>query len=876
MRTYRLLLRLYPASFRHEYGSEMTRIFARRRRDAGGVFALVGLWLLTIADTIANAARVHLDILRQDLRHAFRSLRRTPEFALTAVLVTALGVGATTSAFTLADHVLVRPLPYPHPEQLVKIWEGTLNRDANLRSLSGTNDVSPGNYLAWKRLSSSFANMGAYTFTSSNLIGTGDPERLDGALMSVAALDTIGVLPAAGRALTAADDAYGAPCSILISDGLWRRRFAAGPVIGTSIRLDAESCVVAGIMPRGFEFPARTTSFWRPIRFQPEAADTRDDNYLRVIGRLKPGVSLEQAKTDLAGVSLTLSKMYPQELADVGAVVLELRDELNDQSRVLLKALAGAALCLLLIACTNLASLQMARASARARELAVRTALGAGRERLVRGLLTESLVLALVGGGLGLLLAIAALPTIVRLVPTSLPIAEVPSVDLRLLITAAVLTLGTGIGFGVLPAFRASRQMYGLALRDGARTGASRRTERVRSGLVIAQVAVSIVLVVSTAVLIRALIRVQAIPTGFDAQRVMTVRTVLPWSEYTLQDRRVAFYRRVLEGVRAVPGVTGAAYTSFLPMVNRGGVWDVKLPGQPPAPAPGRPASARFVTPDYFRVMGIPQTIGRGFQETDSLNAQPVAVVSQSFVHKYLDDQDPIGRRFTFGPVGALTIVGVVGDVKFRGLERASEPQVYMSYQQQPDDTSMNYAPKDLAVRTDRDIANDAQTGALIAAIRRIVSAADPNQPLSDVQPLNAIVEGETAARVVQVRVLGAFAALACLLAAVGLNGLLAFVVAARTREFGVRLALGAAPREILGLVTTRGLTLGAIGVVIGVAAAYGTGRWMQSLLAGVSPADPVTVTGAIAASLLVVVAASLLPALRAARTNPLDAMRVE
>ena len=819
---------------------------------------------------------MHLDILRQDLRYTLRTLLRAPGFAVTAIVVTALGVGATTAAFTLADHVLLRPLPFPEPDRLVKILEGRADRPANLRGIRGTNNVATANFVSWREMSSSFVAMGAYGFVSANLVGGGEPERLDGVSVSVDALEAIGARPAVGRPLATADDQPGAPCAVLISDGFWRRKLGGDPsAIGTTLRLDGESCVVSGVMPHGFAFPTRNTAFWRPLRPTDDPGNRRN-RFLWVVARLKPGVSREQAESDLAAVSATLARMYPQDNGDIRAVVIGLRDEVGDQPRMLLFALAGASACLLLIACTNLASLLMARATARGRELAVRTAVGAGPARLVRQLLTESVVLASCGGGLGVLVAAAAVPLAVTLVPTALPITDVPAIDPRMLSIAALVTLGTGIGFGVLPAFRAARQASAADLRDGARAGASRRTQRVRAGLIVAQVGVSIVLLVSAGLLIRALMRVQATSPGFTTAGVLTMRTTLPVAKYGPQAPRVEFYRRVIAGVTALPGVIGAAYTSYLPMTMRGGVWPVVVPGRPEAPGGGDLASARFVTPDYFRVMEIPLRLGRRFEESDSLQAQPVAIVSERFAQVYLAGQTPIGRSFQFGPAGERTIVGVVGEVRVRGLEARSEPQVYLPYQQQRDNATVGYMPKDLVVKLDPSRSGEDDMGAVATAIRKIVASVDPHQPIADIQPLAGIVEGETTARAVQVRVLVGFAALACLLAGVGLHGLLAFVVSARTREFGVRLALGAEPRELLVLVARRGLALGAAGVAIGGAIAYVAGRLMESLLAGVSPADAPALAIAVGISVGMTLAGSLLPAIRAARISPTEALRAE
>jgi len=816
----------------------------------------------------------HLDNLYLDLRHAIRTLRRTPGFTLTAIVVTALGVGATTAAFTLADHVLVRPLPFPHSDRLVKILEGSINRPTNLRGIRSTNNVAPANFLSWREMSTSFEKMGAYGFVSANLVGSGEPERLDGVSLTYEVLEVTGVQPALGRPLTRADDQPGAPCSVLISAGLWQSRFGGdASIVGRSLTLEDEACVVAGVMPPGFAFPTRSTAFWRPIRLPPDSGDRRN-NFLWVIARLKPGVSRTQADADLAGVSAELARLYPQDNGDVGAALMGLREEVGDQPLMLLYALVGASACLLLIACTNLASLLIARATARRHELAVRAAMGAARGRLVRLLLTESVLLAICGGALGLVVATAAVPVAIKLVPTALPIPEVPAVDLRMLLIAALGTLGTAIGFGVLPAFSAARQASAAGMREGARTGTSRRTQRLRTALVVAQIGVSIVLLVSAGLLIRALSRVQSTPPGFNSAGVLTMRTNLPMRKYGRQAPRVEFYRRVMEGVTALPGVTGVAYISYLPMTMRGGIWPIEVAGR--AVSTRDTASARYVTPDYFRVMEIPLKSGRGFQESDSLLALPVAIVSERFVQAYFEGQLPIGRAFQFGPAGERTIVGVVGEVRVRGLESRSEPQVYLAYQQQRDNSTLGYMPKDLVVKLDSARGVEDHMSVLVPAIRRIVAGADPYQPIADIRPLAAIVDGETAVREVQVQVLGAFAALACLLAGVGLHGLLGFVVAARSREFGVRLALGAEPREILMLVARRGLMLSLGGVASGLVVAYLAGRWMESLLVGVSPADVLTLVIAVGVSVGMTLVGSLLPAIRAARTSPTVAMRGE
>jgi putative ABC transport system permease protein len=448
-----------------------------------------------------------------------------------------------------------------------------------------------------------------------------------------------------------------------------------------------------------------------------------------------------------------------------------------------------------------------------------------------------------------------------------LPIGEVPSVDLRMLAFAAILAAVTGIGFGVLPALRASGAANLEGLREGGRGGIGGRKERLRSALVMAEVTGSVVLLVSAGLLVRALWRLQQVDPGFRAQGVLSLRTALPMPKYNRTDRRVQFYRNILSEVRSLPGVAGAAYTSSLPLIWGGGIWHVSVEGRPPDQVQARDASLRFVTPGFFAVMGIPLLQGRDVSEADTVDRPFAAVVSESFVRKYWPGQNPLGRRFSFA-FDTREVVGVVGDVRVRGLERVAEPQVYVSYRQMRDSALTYYAPKDLVIRSSVDPA------ALLPALRRIIGSADPAQPVSDVRTLADVVDADTAPRQVQVRVLGAFAAMAFLLAGIGLHGLLSFAVASRTQEFGVRIALGAQRGDILAMVLRDGIRLAIAGVVPGVALAYAAGRLLEALLAGVQPADAPTFLITIALCLVMTLGGSLVPAIRAVRVDPTVAMR--
>lgn len=863
MLIYRALLYLYPSSWRAEYGSEMCSAFDARRRDTRGFVALVALWLETAPDLLMTATAVQWDVLRQDLQSARRSLGRSPGFALTAVAIAAIGIGATAAAFSMVDHVLLRPFPFLQQDRLVKL------REDDLSGLGRYWDASPANYRDWKAMSTSFESMGAYRSLSINMNGgQGDPERIDGASLTAELLPTLGVLPAMGRLFTEQDDRDSAPGAVILSDGLWQERFGGDPaVLGRTIELDNIPYTVIGVMPKDFYFPTREAVLWTPMRWAPSAFEERRDTYIFPVGRLKPGVTVEQAQAEMRTIGAQLARAYPKELSQVGIFALRLRDDISDRTRLMLKVLLGASLCLLLIACTNLANLQLARAMVRRHELAVRTALGAGRERLVRQMLTESLLLSLAGGALGLLVAHGALPLLVRLVPVSLPIAEVPALDGRVLLMAALVTFATGIGFGIVPALRGSSRSA-TELHESGRSGMGGKRERLRSALVATEVACSVVLLVGFGLLARALLRIQAVDPGFRADHVLTLRTSLPMPRYQRPETREPFYQRVLEETRRLPGVKAAGYTSFLPLVMGGGIWPVDIAGHPEDLANRRTASLRYVTPGYFSAMSIPLVAGRDVCQTDTPTAPFVALVSRSFVRRYWQTGNPLGQRINIGNYDR-TIIGVVGDTRVRGLERDSEPQVYVSWQQ-ASGVSPWYAPKDLVVRTAGDPAS------LASSLRQIVHQADPGQPVSDVRTLSGIVEAETAPRRVQLTVIGAFAAIAFLLAAVGIHGLLAFAVSSRTQEIGVRIALGARPSQIVSMTVIEGVKLAAIGIVAGGVLAYGAGRLLESLLAGAKPWDLQTFAAAAALALAMSGAGSLLPAIRAARVDPATAMRAE
>jgi putative ABC transport system permease protein len=862
---YRRLLYLFPSSFRGEYGDEMCALFAERSAGTGGLGGL-GLLLGAVADVVPNAVAAHWDLLIQDLRYTLRSLNHARGFTIAAVAVIAVGVGANTAAFSVADFVLFRPLPFPEPNTLVRLCWGP-------RTGGGwgcMNQLSPANYRDYKRMTSSFQDLGAFYGNAVNLVGAGDPQRLAMTGVTSEVLPLLGVPPALGRVFDSASEGDADAREVILSYGLWQSQFGGDPrVLGRSVNLNGAPYEVIGVMPPGFHFPSRDVRVWTHLVLREQDYENRDNNYLEGVGRLKPGVSMNQARADLEVAADRLARDYPETNADAGFSFFAMRDTMSPRYRLMLVGLCGASLCILLLTCANLANLLLARAGARERELAVRAALGAGKERLVRQMVTESMTIALAGGVAGLALAAAVLPLLSLLVPSTLPVNDAPSLDLRVLALATGFAVLTGLGFGLLPALRVGGRTGFDGLREGARSGGGRK-QRLRNVLVGVEVALSVVLLISSGLLIRAVWRVQSVDPGFVAERVVTLKTALPRPKYDITLRRLQFYNRVLTEVRALPGVQSAAYITGLPMVMTGRVTGVVIPGREvSAMYRSEVASIRWVTPQYFRTMGIPLLRGRDVEDGDLQGRAPVAVVSESFARRYWPTEDPIGRTFE-SRGGTRTVVGIVGDIRVRGLERTSEPQLYVPAGQVPDTAFFNDDPKDLVIR------HTGATGALLPAVREIVRAVDPEQPVSDVRTLEDVVAGETATRRAQLRVLGALAAIALLLSGIGIYGLLAYTVAQRSREIGVRMALGAEPAGVARMIVWQGLKLALVGMAPGVLGAYLAGRGLRALLFGVAPADPATVLVAVGLVLVMTLAGSLLPVRRAARVNPILALRTE
>ncbi len=861
---YKFLLRLFPRAFRAEYGDEMERVFQGRWRERAGLLSTAWIWAEIIPDTLLNAAAAQWDVLSQDVSYWRRSLARAPGFAITVISVIAVGVGATTAVFSITDHVLVRPLPFSDPDRLVKLWENVPQYNRL--------EPSPANYRDWREASTVFESMAPFHAHPMNLLDRGDPVRLEGYAMGPEVFEILSAEPLVGRTLREEDAAENAPDTIVLGFGLWQGLFGGDlGVVGEQLRLDGTLHTVVGVMPRDFVFPNRGAAYWVPKRFAAEDFEDRNDNYLHVLAKLAPGVSLDQARAEMEVVTERLERAYPEANKNTRATVVSLRDAVTWRSRMLVLALSGAALCVLLIACTNLMNLFLTRGVTREPELMVRTALGGGRERLVRQLTTETMLLSTMGGGLAVVLAAVAVPLLSRLVPVSLPMGEASVLDSRVLAFAVAATILISVASGVLPALFGNGSTDLSGLRDGIRAGVSGRKRALRRALVVVQVAATIVLLVGSGLLVQALVRVQNIDPGFETEGVVAFNTPLSAARHGETAKRAAFYDRVLAEIRRSNGVVDAAYVSFLPMVMRGGIWPVEPAGSSDEDSALETASLRFVTPRFFSTMAVALLHGRDFESGDTEEAPDVAVVSASFAKRYWPGEIPLGRRFQFA-FREREVVGVVSDIRVRGLERESEPQVYLPHQQVPDGGLAFYMPRELVVRA----APEQDLNALASVVRDAVRGADPDVPVAVVRTLADVVSAETASRSTQIAVLVGFASLSMFLSAIGIYGLLAFGVAQRRTEIGVRIALGARSSAILSMVMREGVVLALVGCAVGVVAGYLSARTMVALLAGVPPDDAMTYLVAAGWAIAMTLAGSLVPAMRATRVDPIQATRAD
>ncbi len=800
-----------------------------------------------------------------DFRHAARVLANSPGFTAAAVLMLALGIGANTAIFSLISAVFLRPLPFPDPGCLVAVWEDT--------KLFGLKNSPPslGNYVDWRARNHVFENMGALEGASFRMTGDGEPEEVLGAVVSASLFATLGVRPMLGRAFLEEDDRPGAPATIILSHGLWTRRFGGDPaIVGMQIPVNGGKYTVLGVMPPGFRFPSLDADAWAPLGANRSSADYHDrgrHNYL-VVARLKQDVTLAKANQDLTAIAAGLQREYPETNTGVGAFAAPLREYMTGGVRAQYVVLLAAVSFVLLIACANVANLLLARAAGRQREIAVRTALGASRARIARQLLAESSLLSGLGAGLGLLLAFVSLRFLRLLLPSGIAGLSGLTVDRLTLGFAAALAVLTALAFGSVPVVQALRVDLNRALKQGGRAGTGSGAG-VRGALVVAEVAVSLMLLVGTALMIQSFARLRGVDPGFPSGNLLTMRLPVASGKYREMEARVAFCREILRRVQALPGVISAGFTSGIPVSYKGDYNGVHAEGASERSGGEVPtAQVRTVTAGYLQALGLPLTRGRYLEERDGAGALSVAVVNEAFARKFWPGQNPIGKWFQQGRGGAgqprYTVVGVVKDMRQSGLVAPSPPEMYIPQER------MGRWLSGLLIRT------AVEPHSLEAAVRREIRAVNPEQVITRVQTMEEILDRDVFQRRQQSMLLGVFSVLALVLASFGIYGVLAYLVAGRTREIGVRLALGARPADILAGVVRQGLLLTGVGIAIGAAAALALSHTLASLLYGVSARDPRTYTASAAVMVVVALAASVVPARRAICVDPVVALREE
>ena len=794
-----------------------------------------------------------------DLKFAFRQLLKHPGFTTVAVLTLALGIGATTAIFCVVDGVLLKPLHYDQPGQLAQVWEAP--------SPGKRNSVSPGVFLDWKRQSVTFDSIAAYNNADMNLTGNGEPERLNGLRMSANGLNLLRARTLLGRTFAPDEDQPGQDKVVVLTHRLWQRRFSGETnAIGRTIRLNEETYTIIGVLPPDF-LPFADREFVIPYVFEAEWVNKRDGHWLRVLGRVKPSVTIEQGHAELNAISERSRVLYPAWKKDWGATVVPMHEQITGSMKPTLFVLLGAVGCVLLIACANVANLLLAKAVARQNEMAIRSALGASRWRVIRQLLAESVLLFLLGGMLGVVLAFWSVGALRQVSAVTLPRAEEIGLDIHVLGFALFVSLATGIAFGLAPAAQALKPDLNANLKEGGRGSAGGVRNRVRGGLIVSEVALALMLLVGAGLLLNSFLRLSKVSPGFDPQQVLTMQLSLPEKKHTEPARRTAFFAQIVERIEALPGVRAAGLAVSLPLAA-GGPPDAffTISGKVNSPQPGYAADFDFCTPHYFRAMGIPLIRGRLFDERDATAVAPVAIFNETLAREYFPNEEPLGRHF-IQESNTWEIVGIVGDVRLRGLAEKVRPLVY-----RPQSFGSAYwnLRANLVVRT------SAAPRGMAESIRQAILGVNPDQPVTNVRTMEEVTAASAVQRRFILMLLGVFAGLALLLAAIGLYGVIACAVSQRTRELGIRMALGATRQDVLNLMLGEGTKLAAIGILLGVTGALGLTRVLVNLLYEIKPTDPLTFVGVALVLFLVALLASWLPARRAAKVDPMEALRYE
>jgi predicted permease len=816
----------------------------------------------------------------QDLRYAIRMLLKKPGFTIIAVLALALGIGANTAIFSVVDAVLLRPLPYRQPDRLVMLWQ----RLAGATSYPQIPCSAP-DYLDYRDQTQTLENVAAFENANFTLRTPTGSERVSGTQVSANLFPLLGISPLRGRTFISAEDQFGHDAVAVISYGAWKRRFGSDPeILGKTLVLDQKPHKVIGVMPKEFDFPIQSLAsdsppeVWVPIAFSPDRVGPqgRGDNFdVSVIARRKPGVSIEQASADIDRISRRILATYPpaiQKLFSLDGFVTDFHQQVVGNVKTLLLVLLGAVGFVLLIGCANVANLLLAKAAGRRREVAIRTALGAGRFRLVRQLLTESILLGLVGGAAGLLIAVWLTQLIIQFSPGDVPRLAESQLDFAVLGFALAISILTGVLFGLAPALQVSKADLNTDLKEGSRGASAFRRSRVRSVLVVAEVALSLVLLAGAGLLLRSFVKLRGVPLGFEPDHLLTLPIALPETKYQTKVQVQSFYNALLERTRSLPEVKSAAAATGLPLM---GLWDVVVTPEGRADTGEKSLTTAFfagVTPSFHRTLGISLHKGRLFTDADNERNPRVAIVNESMARRYWPNQDVLGKRFKWGPEESsrtwITVVGVVANLKQNNLAAEISPGVYLPIPQMPQDSSIHGFY--LAIRTTSD------PTAIVPNLRQIVRSLDPEMPLFQVRPMEEVLSASVAPRRFNMLLLAAFAGLALLLASIGIYGVMSYSVSQYTHEIGIRMALGARASDVLQLIVRQGMALVLIGLAVGAAGALALTRVMRSLLFDVKPWDPLTLTSVSALLAAVAFAASYIPARRATRVDPMIALRYE